>query len=350
MRLGKISTAFSLFTTSSAFQRGKSISVFHRDTRINKLLGDSPRRTCQLLIFASLATSLSRFAFSFSEFSTSTFSSSNSVQSFTPLRKHSFGILAQNTNSLACDNSEKSRNRNSRNFFTMSTHSQINNDGYGGSGVTLNPKGDVTSTVIFMHGLGDSGHGWSSAFPQSLFPSSRLIFPSAESIPITLNGGFTMPGWFDIYGLDDTSKEDKVGYERSAGRILSIIEGEKQKGIPVNKIILGGFSQGGAMALYISLRMQEKLAGVVICSAWLPFRKEYEAVTEVGKSMSFLQCHGLDDNVVPYDWGRRSYNTLSDHHHLDIRWEEYPGMAHSACPEEIQTIIEFIKSKLDTNL
>ena len=337
MLLGRLSLFFNNST--------RKISAFPSPFRFSKLIKDSNRHTCHFLIFASLATSLSRFVFSFNEFSTGVFSQRNSFQRVQPIKKYSFGVLAQNINS--CDNSEKSRSQKGRNFFTMSSHSQVNNDGYGGNGVTLNPKGEVTSTVIFMHGLGDSGLGWSSAFPNNLFPSTRMIFPSAESIPITLNAGFTMPGWFDIYGLDDTSKEDKAGFERSAARITTIIEGEKQKGIPANKIILGGFSQGGAMALYISLRMQEKLAGAVVCSSWLPFRKDYESVTEVGKSIPVLQCHGLDDNVVPYDWGRRSYNTLSDHHKLDIRWEEYAGMGHSACPEEIQTVVEFIKTKLE---
>lgn len=224
------------------------------------------------------------------------------------------------------------------------THRASRNDNVGGAGITLNPVGGpAQSSIIWMHGLGDSGEGWAGAFDPKVFPTTRMIFPTAPTRPITLNGGFPMPGWFDINGLDESSPEDRAGFEEAKQRIARIVQGEVEAGVPADKIVLGGFSQGGAVTLHLALRSEVRLGGAVILSGWLPLKADYPAaLTEVGKTMPYFHGHGDADGIVRHQWGQHSAEKLKELG-LNYTFKTYRGLDHGATPEEMKDAVAFMK-------
>ena len=132
------------------------------------------------------------------------------------------------------------------------------------------PQEVLKSHVIFLHGLGDTGHGWAEAFARIRSAHIKYICPHAPVMPVTLNMNMAMPSWFDIIGLSPDSLEDETGIKQAAENVKPLIDHEVKNGIPSNRIILGGFSQGGALSLYTALTTQQKLAGVTTLSYWLP--------------------------------------------------------------------------------
>ncbi|XP_077480033.1 acyl-protein thioesterase 1 isoform X2 [Stigmatopora argus] len=168
-------------------------------------------------------------------------------------------------------------------------------------------------------------------------------------MPVTLNMRMSMPSWFDIYGLNPDAQEDEAGIKRASDNIKAMIDQEVKNGIPSHRIILGGFSQGGALSLYTALTTQQKLAGVVALSCWLPLRNAFPQASAVGvnKDLAVLQCHGDADPLVPFSFGSRTaekLKTLLDPHHLTFK--SYSGLQHSACPEEMVDIKRFIEKQL----
>ncbi|KAL1450938.1 hypothetical protein WDU94_003245, partial [Cyamophila willieti] len=143
--------------------------------------------------------------------------------------------------------------------------------------VVIEANTKQTSSLIFLHGLGDTGHGWASSMAELKPPHTKVICPTADTMPVTLNGGYPMPSWFDLISLDANSKEDEEGIKRAAQKIHSLIDKEVSSGIPSDRIVIGGFSQGGALALYSALTYPKKLAGVVALSCWLPMHKTFPA-------------------------------------------------------------------------
>nr|XP_051688493.1 acyl-protein thioesterase 1 isoform X4 [Oryctolagus cuniculus] len=133
----------------------------------------------------------------------------------------------------------------------------------------------ATAAVIFLHGLGDTGHGWAEAFAGIRSSHIKYICPHAPVMPVTLNMNMAMPSWFDIIGLSPDSQEDEPGIKQAAENVKALIDQEVKNGIPSNRIILGGFSQGGALSLYTALTTQQKLAGVTALSCWLPLRASF---------------------------------------------------------------------------
>ncbi len=207
------------------------------------------------------------------------------------------------------------------------------------------PKGGAySSVVIWLHGLGDTAMGWAPAMPALNLPSTKIILPTASELPISINGGFEMPAWFDLYGLSPDSPEDVEGFAESSNRISKLIENEVSQGIPRSRIAVCGFSQGGALALHLSLRYGE-LAGCAALSAWLPLRADYPgALSNYAKNLKVIQCHGTSDLVVPCEWGRSSFESLEQV--LGVKgatWYEYRGMAHSACDEELSDVSNFLQ-------
>lgn len=159
-------------------------------------------------------------------------------------------------------------------------------------------SGKYSKVVLWFHGLGDEADGWSELMPNLGLEDTKFVLPTAQTLPITLNGGFKMTGWSDIIGLDLNSPEDKAGFDASAQRIDSIIKHEIANGISTNNIAIGGFSQGGALALHYSLRSAHSLNSCVALSTWLPLRDEYPlAMSSAAKSLPILQCHGEADQV-----------------------------------------------------
>jgi phospholipase/carboxylesterase len=200
------------------------------------------------------------------------------------------------------------------------------------------------AAVIFLHGLGDDGHGWSDMVPALRIPSSlklRFLFPHAPEIPVTINGGYVMPAWYDLYDADFKARADLSGVRTSRSHIEHLIARERQRGIAASRIVLGGFSQGGAVALHAGLRHPERLAGLVALSAYLidPDSLAEEAAAANRDTPLFL-AHGTDDEVVRFDWGETSSKLLAAAG-WPVEWHTYP-MPHSAVLEEIEDIGRFI--------
>ncbi|CAM9932854.1 unnamed protein product [Phaeothamnion confervicola] len=179
-------------------------------------------------------------------------------------------------------------------------------DGIGGEGITVAPKDNqYGGVVIWLHGLGDTAMGWYSAMAQLSVKNTKFILPTATSRPIAINNGFRMPGWSDVYGLSLDSREDAEGFDSSAVRVGAIIAAERANGVPANKIVVGGFSQGGALALHVALRYPETLGGCVACSGWLPLREAYPAaLSPTATAVPILMGHGTSDMVVQFSWGQ----------------------------------------------
>uniref|UniRef100_A0A671TV42 Acyl-protein thioesterase 1 n=1 Tax=Sparus aurata TaxID=8175 RepID=A0A671TV42_SPAAU len=210
----------------------------------------------------------------------------------------------------------------------------------------------ATAAVIFLHGLGDTGHGWAEAFAGIRLPHVKYICPHAPTMPVSLNMRMSMPSWFDIYGLSPDANEDEAGIKRASENIKALIDQEVKNGIPSHRIILGGFSQGGALSLYTALTTQQKLAGVVALSCWLPLRNSFPQVeqsrhTPVCTCTSVLQCHGDSDPLVPFIFGSQTAAKMKDLINPDnMVFKSYRGLPHSACPEEMVDVKRFIEKQL----
>ncbi|CAJ1082487.1 acyl-protein thioesterase 1 [Xyrichtys novacula] len=207
----------------------------------------------------------------------------------------------------------------------------------------------ATAAVIFLHGLGDTGHGWAEAFAGIRIPHVKYICPHAPTMPVSLNMRMSMPSWFDIYGLNPDAEEDESGIKRASENIKALIDQEVKNGIPSHRIILGGFSQGGALSLYTALTTQQKLAGVVALSCWLPLRNSFPqaSANSANKDMHLLQCHGDSDPLVPFVFGSQTAEKMKTLiNPANISFKSYRGLPHSACPEEMVDVKRFIEKQL----
>ncbi|KAI9838919.1 MAG: hypothetical protein M1819_004127 [Sarea resinae] len=206
-----------------------------------------------------------------------------------------------------------------------------------------------TATVIFAHGLGDTlplAQNWRR---RGIFEEVAFVFPNAPSIPISVNFGMSMPGWYDIASFDDIAqKMDEPGILRSQSYFHSLIQSEIDKGISSHRIILGGFSQGGAMSLFAGVTSPHKLGGIVGLSSYLLLQgKIRDMVPEdnPNKETKIFMGHGDADTVVKVEWGRATAGTLRAWG-WDVDFREYPGLPHSADPEEIDHVEAYIKARL----
>ncbi|GFP59252.1 acyl-protein thioesterase 1 [Trichoderma asperellum] len=218
-----------------------------------------------------------------------------------------------------------------------------------------------TATVIFVHGLGDSGHGWADAVQlwqrKHRLDEVKFILPNARVMPITVNGGFPMPAWFDVKSLgassnmtlDERSRDtDEAGILESRAYLYSLIQSEVSQGISSDRVVLGGFSQGGAMSLFSGITAPFKLAGIVGMSCWLPLShklKELIPGTNFNQDTPIFMGHGDVDPTVLYEWGTATEQRLKDLNY-DVNLETYGGMGHSACMEEFDDVESFLVSKL----
>lgn len=209
------------------------------------------------------------------------------------------------------------------------------------SPVILAATAKHTATLIFLHGLGDTGQGWAQAMNAIRAPFIKVICPTAHTIPVTLNAGFRMPSWFDLKTLDESGPEDDDGIRSAATQIHSLINDEIQGGIPPERILVGGFSQGGALAMYSALTFPQKLAGVVALSCWLPLRKSFPAAKKCPDDIAIFQCHGDCDPVVPYKWGQMTASALKGLlKHTEFK--TYRGLMHSSSEDEMRDIKAFV--------
>ncbi|CAJ0930354.1 unnamed protein product, partial [Mesorhabditis belari] len=208
--------------------------------------------------------------------------------------------------------------------------------------VIIQPKKGHTSTAIFLHGLGDQGDGWSSVFEHEIrIDTMKYICPSSDSRPVTLNMGMRMPAWFDLYGLSAESQEDEAGIQAATQLVHNMLDQEIAAGIPANKIILGGFSMGGALALYAGLTYPQKLAGIVGLSSFLVQRNKIPGSHVANLETPIFLGHGTDDFLVPLTFGRLTEGLIKAFN-KNVSLRVYPGMGHSSSPAELSDVKKFM--------
>lgn len=200
------------------------------------------------------------------------------------------------------------------------------------------------ATVVIMHGLGADSRDFLPIAEQldlSSIGDVRFLFPSAPVIPVTINGGYEMPAWYDILGADLVKREDEAGLRTSQASIEKLITREKARGIPARRIVVAGFSQGCAMALMIGLRHSEKLAGIVGLSGYLPLAAATAAERHpANQNTPVFLAHGSRDGVVQLVRAEASRDALTALGY-PVDWHVYP-MEHSVCPQEINDLKQFL--------
>lgn len=214
--------------------------------------------------------------------------------------------------------------------------------------VEIETASQPTAAVVWLHGLGADGNDFAGLVPELDLEGCqpiRFVFPHAPSMPITINGGYVMPAWYDITGVDLVSRQDAKGIQKSEAAITALIEREIARGIAPQRIVLAGFSQGCAMALHTGLRCQHTLGGIMALSGYLPLADRFatERTAPNAKTPIFM-AHGTMDPVVVIQRGEDSRNALTALGH-PVEWHTYL-MQHSVHPQEIADISAFLQRVL----
>lgn len=214
--------------------------------------------------------------------------------------------------------------------------------------VTLEPPAAHNATVIWLHGLGADGHDFVPIVPELGLPRDhgiRFIFPHAPVQPVTINGGMPMRAWYDIPSLTRVDQQDDAGIRASERRVSALIEQEIAAGIPAQRIVIAGFSQGGAIALHLGVRYPRRLGGLVALSTYLPVQDSVHAeIHPANRDLPIFMAHGTFDPIVPYAWGADSAKGLQAAGY-PLEWHEYP-MQHQVCAEEIERIGAWLQQRL----
>jgi phospholipase/carboxylesterase len=208
---------------------------------------------------------------------------------------------------------------------------------------------DPQYAVIWLHGLGADGSDFVPVVPElglAASPGVRFVFPNAPEMPVTCNGGYVMPAWYDIISLEPNSRRiDEAGIVHSRDAIRRLIERENARGIPCARIFLAGFSQGGAVAYTTALTHPERLAGLIALSTYLPVEALVEReATPANQALPVFAAHGTHDDVVSPALGQRARDFVQAHGHAVV-WQEYP-MPHSVCLEEVEDIGQWLRERL----
>jgi phospholipase/carboxylesterase len=210
--------------------------------------------------------------------------------------------------------------------------------------VEVEPRAPADAAVLWMHGLGADGHDFESLVPELRLGSSpavRFVFPHAPLRPVTINGGQRMRAWYDVAGFDRRAPQDEAGIRGSAEALGALVRRERERGIPAERLVVAGFSQGGAMALFLALRWPERLAGVIALSSYLPLGEALAAEAHpANAAVSVLMAHGSLDPIVPLALGERSRDRLRALGY-EVEWRSYP-MPHSVCAQEVQDLRDFL--------
>ena len=196
-----------------------------------------------------------------------------------------------------------------------------------------------TASVIWLHGLGADGHDFDPIVPALRLrggPEVRYVFPHAPIRPVTVNGGMEMRAWYDIVAIQRGAREDEAGIRDSSAAIGALLRREIERGIPADRIVLAGFSQGGAVALYAGLRYAEKLAGIMALSAYLPLRAAAGEFHAANRETPVFMAHGSLDPVVPPVLGEESAQLLTAAGYA-VEFRSY-SMPHAVCPQEVEDI------------
>jgi phospholipase/carboxylesterase len=201
------------------------------------------------------------------------------------------------------------------------------------------------ATILIMHGLGADGRDFLPIAEQldlSSVGPVRYLFPNAPTIPVTINGGYVMPAWYDILAADLVKREDEAGLRQSQAQIEELIANEKARGIPASRIVVAGFSQGCAMSLMVGLRHAEALAGIVGLSGYLPLAHTMSVEHSAASLKTpIFMAHGTRDGVVAMPRATTSRDVLAAMGYA-VEWHEY-AMEHSVCPQEVSDLEAFLK-------
>jgi phospholipase/carboxylesterase len=207
---------------------------------------------------------------------------------------------------------------------------------------------DPSVSIIWLHGLGADGNDFVPIVPEldlSGCPAIRFVFPHAPTMPVTINNGYVMRAWYDILGNDLVRREDEVGLRQSQQLVEALIARERSRGIPAERILLAGFSQGCAMTLQTGLRYPEKLAGLLCLSGYLPLHASVsDERHEANHDTPIFLVHGRDDPIIPINRAEQSRDMLQALGY-EVEWHEYM-MPHSVCEEELADISVWLKRVL----
>jgi phospholipase/carboxylesterase len=210
--------------------------------------------------------------------------------------------------------------------------------------IELESGADPVAAVIWLHGLGADGSDFVPIVDEMRLPPSpaiRFVFPHAPVRPVTLNGGMAMRAWYDIYHANLSDRADLAGVRTSAAQVEALIARERSRGIAAERIVVAGFSQGGAIALYAGLRHAERLAGIVALSTYLVQGDALAAEASVAnRDVPVFMAHGTQDPMVRLEWGEASRRALAARGY-PVEWHAYP-MPHSVVREEIDAIGAFL--------
>lgn len=214
--------------------------------------------------------------------------------------------------------------------------------------VDVPAQGKTQAVVVWLHGLGDSGHGFAPIVPELRLPADagvRFLFPHAPEIPVTINGGMRMRAWYDIKTMDLTNRADEAGVRQSADAVKALLDKLISEGIPSEQIMLAGFSQGGVITLHLLPRLPYKLAGFMALSTYMacPEKLATEQLSH-NKTTPVFIAHGTQDPVVPLTAGQQAFHTYKAAG-FNVSWRDY-RMPHSVCAQEIDEISRFIQSRL----
>jgi phospholipase/carboxylesterase len=210
--------------------------------------------------------------------------------------------------------------------------------------IELESAPNPVAAVIWLHGLGADGNDFAGIVPEldlSACPPIRFVFPHAPAIPVTINGGYVMPAWYDILGANLVDRQDAAGIRASERAIVALIEHEVARGIPYQNIVLAGFSQGCAMVLHTGLRLPHTLAGIMALSGYLPLADRFASERHSANAKTpIFMAHGTQDPVVVLQRGEDSRDALAALGH-PVQWHSYP-MPHSVHPRELVDIAAFL--------
>jgi phospholipase/carboxylesterase len=208
---------------------------------------------------------------------------------------------------------------------------------------------EVRASVIWLHGLGADGYDFAPVVDMLNLAQVRFILPHAPSMAVTRNNGYVMPAWYDLYAPSESKPEDLAGITRSEGYLNSLIDNEIKRGIASDKIVLAGFSQGGAIALHTATRYPKKLAGVLALSTYLPLNSTLAKQAHAANlATPIFMAHGRTDDIISLDRALASRLCLEETG-FAVQWHEYP-MAHSVCAEEINDIRLFLTELFQQDL
>lgn len=212
--------------------------------------------------------------------------------------------------------------------------------------VEIEPGNEADAAVIWLHGLGASGHDFEPIVPELRLPDTlaiRFVFPHAPSIPVTINGGMVMPAWYDILSMEFGREIDEQQIRQSATAVSRLIDREIERGIDSQRIIVAGFSQGGAVALHAALSYPKPLAGLMGLSCYFPTHKSLTPHA-ANKELPIHLFHGIYDPMVPQALGQHALEVLKSWGYQPL-YETYP-MEHAVCPDEIVAISRWLQQRL----